>query len=90
MTIPTSDSFFQPSNCEDCEASLNPGDNTDAMDVDVMMDTDATAGINHACSTCGKQVCHSCAISNLGADRKCLRCAGKKQWVGGLGWMRTD
>jgi hypothetical protein len=78
--------FFEATNCEDCEVSLNP-DNADAMDVDVMMDTDTyNGGLSHACSSCGKQVCHSCAVSNLGSERKCLMCAGKK-WVGGIGWM---
>ena len=54
----------------------------------MMMDIDmAGDGGNHACTGCGRQVCHSCAVSNLGAERKCLLCAGKeKKWVGGLGW----
>ncbi|TVY58746.1 hypothetical protein LCER1_G001464 [Lachnellula cervina] len=90
MTIPTADSFFRPINCEDCDASLNPENNGEAMDVDVMLDVNIAEGPNHACTGCGKQVCHGCAVSNLGADRKCLMCAGKKKWVGGLGWMRMD
>ncbi|TVY91321.1 hypothetical protein LAWI1_G008494 [Lachnellula willkommii] len=90
MTIPAADSFFRPINCEDCDASLNPENNGEAMDVDVMMDANIAEGSNHACTGCGKQVCHGCAVSNLGADRKCLMCAGKKKWVGGLGWMRMD
>ena len=57
------------------------------MDVDII---DTAEGPNHACTGCGKQVCHGCAVSNLGADRKCLTCAGKNKWVGGLGWMRMD
>lgn len=76
-------SYFQPTNCEDCDAPFAQ----DNEDVDMMMDIDSDGG-NHACTNCGKQVCHSCAISNLGKDRKCLNCAGnKKVWVGGLGWM---
>jgi hypothetical protein len=89
-TAPMINSFFQATNCEDCDASLNPQDNDDAMDVDMIMDIDMDGG-NHACTSCGKQVCHSCAVSNLGAERKCLNCAGKKQgWVGGIGWMVQD
>jgi hypothetical protein len=79
-------SYFQPTNCEDCDSSLTSGD---AGDVD-MMDVDGE-GDNHACSSCGKVVCHSCAVSNLGAERKCLSCAGcgggegkKKKWEGGV------
>ncbi|KUJ23862.1 uncharacterized protein LY89DRAFT_703179 [Mollisia scopiformis] len=81
---------FEVSNCEDCNAALNPTGDSDAMDVDMMMDIDMNGG-NHACTSCGKQVCHSCAVSNLGAERKCLNCAGRKQvWVGGLGWMDQE
>ncbi|KAF8856035.1 hypothetical protein BDZ45DRAFT_715530 [Acephala macrosclerotiorum] len=79
--------FFHASNCEDCDASLNSND--DAMDVDMMMDIVMEG--DHACTSCGKQVCHSCAVSNLGAERKCLNCAGRKKvWKGGLGWMDQD
>jgi hypothetical protein len=89
-TAPAINTFFQPTNCEDCDASLNP-DNLDAMDIDVMMEIDTTGGGNHACRSCGKQVCHSCAVSNLGAERKCLNCAGKpKVWVGGIEWLDQD
>lgn len=81
-------SFFQATNCEDCDANLIPGNDGDAMDVDMMMNIDiAGDGGNHACSQCGRMVCHGCAVSNLGAERKCLLCAGKqKKWVGGIGW----
>lgn len=79
--------LFQASNCEDCDASLN-GCGDGSMDVDMMMDIDMDGG-NHACTSCGKQVCHSCAVSNLGAQRCCLNCAGKKKSLVGvrrLGW----
>jgi len=77
---------FQVSNCEDCDASLNSGE--DAMDID-MMDIDISSnGGNHSCSRCGKHVCSRCAVSNLGMERKCLGCAGKgQQWMGGMGWL---
>jgi hypothetical protein len=54
----------------------------------MMMDIDMN-GSNHGCMNCGKQVCHSCAVSNLGAERMCLNCAGKKKaWSGvaQMGW----
>lgn len=54
------------------------------------MDVDMDGG-SLACTSCGKHVCHSCAVSNLGAERKCLNCAGRKQvWIVGLGWMDQD
>lgn len=82
-----------PTNCEDCDASLANMDGGDEMDVDTIMDIDmyGAGETNHACTNCGKQVCHSCAVSNLGVERKCLTCAGsnrnESKWVGGLGWM---
>lgn len=47
------------------------------MDVDMDIDIYANDA-DYACTVCGKQVCHRCAISNLGADRRCLICAGKR------------
>lgn len=78
----------QSTSCEDCATTLMSA-NGDAMDVD--MDIDMYSGSNdYGCTQCGKQVCHSCAISNLGAQRRCLNCASKRKWVGGLGWMDQD
>ncbi|KAG4439532.1 hypothetical protein IFR05_004972 [Cadophora sp. M221] len=84
---------FPATNCEDCDASLGQED-ADAMDVDMMMDIDMGGAGNHACTACGKQVCHSCAVSNLGSERKCLNCAGRNKvttQVGGgaFGWVRA-
>lgn len=65
-----------PTHCEDCNANLNGSDDGDAMDVDMMsMDVDER---DFGCVSCGKQVCHSCAVSNLGAERKCLGCTKPK------------
>ncbi|PMD24486.1 hypothetical protein NA56DRAFT_669036 [Hyaloscypha hepaticicola] len=86
---PAMNIFFQATNCEDCNASLNPTDNADAMDVDMMMDIDMDGG-NHACTACGKQVCHSCSVSNMGADKRCLQCAGRKGFVGENRWCDQD
>lgn len=69
-------SMFSATNCEDCDASLGQSDNGDSMDLD-MMDVDMGTE-SHACTSCGKQVCHSCSVSNLGAERKCLNCAGRR------------
>lgn len=83
---PRLNEMFPTTNCEDCDASLGQSDG-DAMDVD-MMDIDVGAG-SHACTACGKNVCHSCSVSNLGAERKCLNCAGrKKASQGAFGWIR--
>lgn len=78
----TMDCFFQATNCEDCNSSLNPSGDGDSM----MMDIDTESG-NFGCTACGKQVCHGCAVSNLGSERKCLNCAGNKHAWNGVGWM---
>ncbi|OTA84801.1 hypothetical protein M434DRAFT_400353 [Hypoxylon sp. CO27-5] len=74
--------YDSPANCEDCGQTLREGaGNEDAMDVDDF-GTEAETG----CGACGKHVCSHCSITNLGEQRRCLICAGKKVWVGGLGW----
>jgi hypothetical protein len=81
-------SFFPATHCEDCDTPLSQLGDSNAMDVD-MMDIDGANGANYACEGCGKSVCHSCAMSNFGEQRKCRGCAGmgQKQWVGGIGWI---
>ncbi|KAL2060644.1 hypothetical protein VTL71DRAFT_9285 [Oculimacula yallundae] len=83
--------FFSATNCEDCDSSLGQADDADAMDVDMMMDIDMGGSGNYGCTSCGKQVCHSCAVSNLGAERKCLNCAGRSRVSqgGAFGWVRA-
>lgn len=81
---PQMTSMFPATNCEDCDASLGQSSYGDAMDVD-MMDVDMSMTGCHACTACGKQVCHSCSVSNLGAERKCLACAGRK--MGAFGFV---
>ncbi|KAI2622506.1 hypothetical protein GGR54DRAFT_66341 [Hypoxylon sp. NC1633] len=71
-----------PTNCEDCGQALREGaSGDDLMDVDSF---DAEAGTS--CGACGKHVCSHCSINNMGEQRRCLICAGKKVWIGGLGW----
>ncbi|QPG95057.1 hypothetical protein C2857_007559 [Epichloe festucae Fl1] len=67
--------------CEDCGARLGSGGGGHGIDVD-----DDFAMWNSACGACGKHVCFSCSVSNLGDERRCLQCAGRKVWVGGVGW----
>lgn len=87
MHMATMPSLFQATNCDDCDVPLGQG-GADGMDVD-MMDVDVASGGNYACEQCGRMVCHGCAVSNLGQQRRCLNCAGRRQkvWVGGLGWV---
>lgn len=67
--------------CEDCDVDLSTNDDN-SMDLDFDL---CNSSAEFGCSACGKQVCNSCSISNLGAERQCLLCAGKRRWIGGLG-----
>ncbi|KAI1463224.1 uncharacterized protein F4812DRAFT_447540 [Daldinia caldariorum] len=73
--------YDSPTNCDDCGETLREGAGEDSMDLDGF-GSDVDAG----CAGCGKHVCSHCSITNLGEQRKCLICAGRKVWVGGLGW----
>lgn len=78
--------YDAPSNCEDCGQALREGGSEgESMDVD-SFEAEASTG----CGSCGKHVCSHCSITNLGEQRRCLICAGKKVWVGGLGWAGTQ
>ncbi|KAM0551779.1 hypothetical protein ACHAPJ_008348 [Fusarium lateritium] len=68
-----------PSNCDDCGAGLN-GSGEDGMDVDGFENE------GHSCGACGKHVCFSCSVSNLGEQRRCLQCAGSNTRPSGTGW----
>lgn len=84
LSIPTT---LQETHCDDCDTVLINGDG-DAMDLDI--DVDVYGGsLDFSCSQCRKPVCHQCAVSNLGQQRQCLTCAGRRQWVGGLGWVNA-
>ncbi|KAK8122049.1 hypothetical protein PG984_010719 [Apiospora sp. TS-2023a] len=71
-------SIDEPTDCEDCGQALHDPMDGDSMDVDEATDS--------GCGDCGKHVCSHCSITNLGEQRRCLGCAGKKSWVGGIGW----
>ncbi|POS72982.1 hypothetical protein DHEL01_v208619 [Diaporthe helianthi] len=73
----------QPTNCGDCGVEL--GGEDAAVDDGYGFETYISS-----CSLCSKAVCFSCSVSNLGEQRRCLVCAGKKdgqkRWVGTSGW----
>ncbi|KAM0255114.1 hypothetical protein ACHAQJ_006118 [Trichoderma viride] len=71
-----------PTSCEDCGSAL-AGGNDDEMDVD------SRAAEDTACGACGKHVCFSCSVSNLGEQKRCLQCAGRRVWIGGIGWTNA-
>ncbi|KAL2018757.1 hypothetical protein VTK56DRAFT_463 [Thermocarpiscus australiensis] len=69
--------------CEDCGAELGAGEDSAMMDVDGL----GFAPEDCTCGACGKAVCFSCSISNLGEHRRCLACAGRRDPVAGPSWM---
>lgn len=71
-----------PTECDDCGSGLLAGGSGgDEMDVD-----GSGAVEDSACGACGKHVCFSCSVSNLGEQKRCLQCAGRRVWIGGIGW----
>ncbi|KAG6056934.1 hypothetical protein E4U17_001825 [Claviceps sp. LM77 group G4] len=77
---PQSSMPVPPCSCEDCGA----GPSSNCGDPGVYLDTMAT-GIS-ACGACGKHICFSCSVSNLGEEVRCLRCAGRRTKGGRGGW----
>ncbi|KJZ76168.1 hypothetical protein HIM_04624 [Hirsutella minnesotensis 3608] len=73
-----------PSSCQDCGACLREDNGDGGMDLDGFPFDSQTA-----CGACGNHVCFSCSVSNLGEDKRCLQCAGRRVWVGGIGWTNT-
>ncbi|KAL2262242.1 hypothetical protein VTK26DRAFT_2034 [Humicola hyalothermophila] len=58
--------------CDDCGVGLVGSEDDAMMDVDgYSLNPD-----DHLCEACGKTVCFSCSVSNLGEHRRCLACAG--------------
>ncbi|KAI1334049.1 hypothetical protein F5Y15DRAFT_314997 [Xylariaceae sp. FL0016] len=77
-------SFCDATSCDDCGQALGRAASDDTMDVDTF-DVDVPTN----CVVCRKNVCSHCSITNLGEERRCLKCAGRKVWVGGVGWSTT-
>ncbi|KOS21533.1 hypothetical protein ESCO_005143 [Escovopsis weberi] len=83
-----------PSGCEDCGAALLADSQSLAAGMDPGMALDGTGlggdGLEETrCGACGKYVCFSCSVSDLGERRRCLRCAerrGRGRRGGGVGW----
>lgn len=61
----------------------------DAMEMDIDVDMYGGGASGFACQQCRRQICHQCAVSNMGEQRQCLMCAGRRRWVGGLGWVNV-
>ena len=73
-----------PSSCDDCGAELDGPEGFRGQG-GVEMD-DGSASSRQSCVACGKNVCFSCSVSNLGENKRCLRCAGRGVGGGGPGW----
>ncbi|KAL3958474.1 hypothetical protein ACCO45_006636 [Purpureocillium lilacinum] len=70
--------------CEDCGAALGAPGGDDGMDID------GGSSDMAPCGNCGKVVCFSCSVSSLGEEKRCLRCADRRVWVGGVGWTKAE
>ncbi|KAL0934998.1 orf21 protein [Colletotrichum truncatum] len=86
FTSPSVDqTTLNPASCEDCGAGLGSSGDADSMEVD-------SYGGDSSCGACGKHVCSHCSVTNLGEQRRCLQCAGRKSWVAGSapGWATSS
>ncbi|KAK4195255.1 hypothetical protein QBC40DRAFT_289344 [Triangularia verruculosa] len=76
--------------CDDCGAGL-VGSGAGGGQDEMMMDVDGCVEAEeHVCGACGKTVCFSCSVSNLGEHRRCLACAGRRDWgtSNGASWTQ--
>ena len=69
--------YDAPTSCEDCGTALSDGEG---------MDMDDYVRESQNCGACGKAVCFSCSVSNLGEHRRCLLCAGRRGTVDRDSW----
>ncbi|KAK0714266.1 hypothetical protein B0T21DRAFT_375511 [Apiosordaria backusii] len=78
--MPTSFPVIASTTCDDCGTGL-VGSGTGGDQDEMMMDVDGVVEAGeHMCGACGKTVCFSCSVSNLGEHRRCLACAGRRDW----------
>ncbi|KDN63485.1 hypothetical protein CSUB01_07575 [Colletotrichum sublineola] len=72
---------LSPISCEDCGTGLGSSDGVaDGMDIDDACSYGAGFEADPSCGACGRHVCSHCSITNLGAQRRCLRCVGRAPW----------
>jgi hypothetical protein len=69
--------------CEDCGTRIPANEDDTLMEIDGY--PDITAGASQ-CVACAKVVCGSCSVSNMGADPRCLVCAGRRD----VRWSREQ
>ncbi|OHF01137.1 hypothetical protein CORC01_03451 [Colletotrichum orchidophilum] len=68
---------LSPMSCDDCGAGLGASDGAaDGMDIDDGYSYGVGAEADHSCGACGRPVCSHCSVTNLGEQRRCLRCVG--------------
>ncbi|CRK40429.1 hypothetical protein BN1708_008218 [Verticillium longisporum] len=86
FTPSASQTCHEASSCEDCGVGFGSRDGTDSMDINGYgFDSED----DHLCGACRRHVCSGCSVTNLGEQRRCLTCAGRRVRVGGLGWTTT-
>ncbi|KAK1455548.1 hypothetical protein CMEL01_04308 [Colletotrichum melonis] len=82
-------SALSPMSCDDCGAGLGASDGAaDGMDID----DGYSYGVDHSCGACSRHVCSHCSVTNLGEQRRCLRCVGVAAGAArnGSGWPSSS
>ncbi|CAP65291.1 uncharacterized protein PODANS_5_5240 [Podospora anserina S mat+] len=90
IAMPNSSTAVVSTTCDDCGVGLLESDACGDQD-GIMMDIDGGGEMGeNTCGACGKTVCFSCSVSNLGEHRRCLACAGRRDWGAANGSGRTQ
>lgn len=90
IAMPNSSTAVASTTCDDCGVGLLESDACGDQD-GIMMDIDRGGEMGeNTCGACGKTVCFSCSVSNLGEHRRCLACAGRRDWGAPNGSGRTQ
>lgn len=77
--------------CDDCDRVLVIASDESAMAMDIDMGGTGLGEIEYACRCCGRNVCDTCAVVDVGEGRECLQCkTSQKRWIGGIGWMHQS
>ncbi|KAI3557708.1 hypothetical protein CABS01_07902 [Colletotrichum abscissum] len=82
-------SALSPMSCDDCGSGLGVSDGAaGGMDID----DGYSYGVDHSCGACSRHVCSHCSVTNLGEQRRCLRCVGVAAGAArnGSGWPSSS
>ncbi|KAK1636282.1 hypothetical protein BDP81DRAFT_320422 [Colletotrichum phormii] len=91
-SVPSVDqAVLYSTSCDDCGAGLGASHGAaDEMDIDDGYNY--SYAVCHSCGACGRHICSHCSVTNLGEQRRCLRCVGSTAGAArnGSGWPSSS